>query len=334
MAYSLFPSVGHQLLSALVHFFGITVLTFFFSRRLAGEDISKRRLTWPRICILLILLDSYLFIFSSGLLIFGVGLQYNSQACSAGIFLCIVFYGSSKIMIYAFLIEKVYIVWDNGTRRLRSPVYLVCMGTLCMYSAVVVVMLLGRIVQFRSGDGACVIGLKSSASIALLSYDLYINILLTGLFLWPLFRSRHSSLRLRRVATRTLVASGAALTTSTVNIAVLTLMKGRQLGWVCLASCEADVILNAIALFWVTAGISQPLTLSGSARAEVAGGTSAGATLSMPGTPTRLKHDEVSKTSFRMGELSPTTKEFQIRVTTESHVSTDPAAEEDGKPCT
>ena len=32
-----------------------------------------------------------------------------------------------------------------------------------------------------------------------------------------------------------------ALVTSCVNILVLTLMHGRQLGWVCLGSCSADV---------------------------------------------------------------------------------------------
>jgi hypothetical protein len=70
--------------------------------------------------------------------------------------------------------EKVYIVWENGVRRrLRSPVYLVCMGTVLLYVAVILAMFFGkgavlfqscirshfvisgRIAEFRSGDGAC-----------------------------------------------------------------------------------------------------------------------------------------------------------------------------------
>lgn len=36
-------------------------------------------------------------------------------------------------------------------------------------------------------------------------------------------------------------ASLAALTTSCINIIVLTLLHGKELGWVCLASCGSDV---------------------------------------------------------------------------------------------
>jgi hypothetical protein len=43
-----------------------------------------------------------------------------------------------------------------------------------------------------------------------------------------------------------------ALTTSTINIAVLTLLDGTELGWVCLAACAADVAVNSLAVFWVT----------------------------------------------------------------------------------
>ncbi|KAG5647354.1 hypothetical protein DXG03_000422 [Asterophora parasitica] len=40
---------------------------------------------------------------------------------------------------------------------------------------------------------------------------------------------------------------------------VLTIMKGKQLGWVCLGSCAADVIVNAVAIFWVTRGLDSTL---------------------------------------------------------------------------
>ena len=36
-------------------------------------------------------------------------------------------------------------------------------------------------------------------------------------------------------------------------MAVLTILRGQELGWVCLASCGTDVTLNAIVLYWVTA---------------------------------------------------------------------------------
>ena len=68
-----------------------------------------------------------------------------------------------------------------------------------------------------------------------------INALLTGLFLWPVMRSSFRNNRVRRLAVRTLWSALIALTTSCVNILILTLMHGHQLGWVCLASCGTDV---------------------------------------------------------------------------------------------
>ncbi|KAG8895441.1 hypothetical protein FRC01_012361 [Tulasnella sp. 417] len=52
-------------------------------------------------------------------------------------------------------------------------------------------------------------------------------------------------------------ASIVALITSTVNITVLTSMHGKQLGWVCLASCGADVTINAMVIAWVSGGQEQ-----------------------------------------------------------------------------
>ncbi|KAJ7350703.1 hypothetical protein DFH08DRAFT_115654 [Mycena albidolilacea] len=258
MPHTDFPTPGLQVLSAFIHFIGITLLTFFFSRRLFAEELTTRRgwasLTWPRLCILLVLIDSYLFMFATGLLIFGIGLQESTTTCSITIALCIAMYTGSKVLIYAFLTEKVYIVWANDIKRLRSPMYLICMGTILAYVVIIAVLFMGRIATFRPGDDACVIGLKPSASLPLLSYDLGINLLLTSLFLWPLLRLNIPSPSIKQVATRTLVASAVALTTSTVNVAVLTVLKGWELGWLCLGTCGIDVVFNAAALFWVTSG--------------------------------------------------------------------------------
>ncbi|KAJ7064861.1 hypothetical protein C8F01DRAFT_1249868 [Mycena amicta] len=184
----MFPDVGMQTLSALVHFIGLTILTFFITRRVLSGEFSWRGGTssgmvrWPRLCVLLVFLDSYLFMLSSGILVFGVGLQTNAVACAAGIFVCVLFYASSKILIYLFLTEKVYLVWGAWSRASSMPNVRVVPH---------------RVDQFRPGDGACVLGLRPIASIPLLIYDLYINILLTALFLWPILRSEHGNAQLK-----------------------------------------------------------------------------------------------------------------------------------------
>jgi hypothetical protein len=61
------------------------------------------RLSWARIFLLLILVDSWLFLFTSGVVVFGAGLELHASVCSLGIYLCIVSYASSKMLIYCFL---------------------------------------------------------------------------------------------------------------------------------------------------------------------------------------------------------------------------------------
>jgi hypothetical protein len=152
---------------------------------------------------------------------------------------------------------------------MKSPVYIFAFAVAFGYLVIIVLLFVGHIARFRA-DGACVIGLRHLASIPLISYDLYVpvfsaesdswqlhsftNVLLTTLFLFPLWQSPNLSPRVRRIATRTTLAALVALATSTTNMLILTLMHGEQLGWVCLGSCGADVVGNALALFWVTAG--------------------------------------------------------------------------------
>ena len=79
-----------------------------------------------------------------------------------------------------------------------------------------------------------------------------------SLFLHPLYRSSYRlTPRLRRLARRTLVAAAVALVTSAVNMVVLTIMHGQQLGWVCLGSCGTDVTINALALYFVTNSLDE-----------------------------------------------------------------------------
>ncbi|KAF7325941.1 hypothetical protein MKEN_00445000 [Mycena kentingensis (nom. inval.)] len=352
-SYSLFPNVPTQVLCSLVHFFGLTILTFFLTRRILTPEFGWRGLgfsggssqfSWARLCVLLIFVDSYLFLLASGVLVFGVGLQTNAMACAAGIFLCVLCYATSKVLIYLFLAEKIYIVWGAGRPRKRCVVYLLCQGSVTLYAVVVVMMFVYRVHHFRGGDGACVLGLRPAASIPLLCYDLYINILLTVLFLWPIFRSQYSNVQLRRVATRTLIASAIALTTSTINMAVLTLLHGRELGWVCLSSCGADVVCNAAAIFLATrgarTGTSALSGTSGNRSRAVQPPAATGADLVFAtlsgsresgslGLPAGHHQDESGGIKsvgafFPMRELSGREKEFKIHVTKTSFVSTSP----------
>ncbi|KAF5343083.1 hypothetical protein D9758_011125 [Tetrapyrgos nigripes] len=144
-----------------------------------------------------------------------------------------------------------------NTPRLKSKIYIISLITICLYSILIIMMVIGRKHYIRESDGVCYIGLKPHSSWGLLCYDLYINVFLTSLFLWPLLKFKIMNDRIRRVAIRTLVASAISLTTSTVNMAILAVHHDER-GWMCLAWCTSDIIINALAIFWITKNVSPP----------------------------------------------------------------------------
>ncbi|KAF9076895.1 hypothetical protein BDP27DRAFT_705913 [Rhodocollybia butyracea] len=241
---------GLEILADCVSLVGVSGLSFCISQRVPRGLRQWKHLTWGRACVLLVLLDSWLFVFFSGLLSSGIGLSWSFLACELGTLACITFYAVSKILIYAFLSEKVYIVWTGGnqTSRLKAKVYRVCAVVLLGYFVIGVLMVIGRDSTIR--DGVCVIGLKSYATLSLISYDISLNIFLTTMFLWPLWVSNPMSPRLRAVAKRTLYGACTSLVSSAINIAILFSLGGKEIGYICLTSCTIDVMINSFALFW------------------------------------------------------------------------------------
>ena len=76
--------------------------------------------------------------------------------------------------------------------------------------------------------------------------------------MYPLYRSHKLTTPLRKLAKRTLWAALVALVTSATNVAILMVLHGQELGWVCLISCGTDVTVNALALFFVTGSYDDP----------------------------------------------------------------------------
>ncbi|KAJ7486437.1 hypothetical protein B0H11DRAFT_1913721 [Mycena galericulata] len=281
-----FPTPGLQFLSAFIHFMGVTVLTFFFVRRLSAENLMSRE-GWAHN------MAPPVYALNTRFLLVHI---IEPMACSLGIYLCVLLYTTSKILIYYFLVEKVYVVWADGAKRLESRIYLISMGTVSLYVGVIVALVIG------------VIGVKPTASLLLLSFDLFISVLLTSLFLWPLLRLRASNPNLRRMAIRTL----------------LTALNGLEFGWVCLDSCgTSDVIFNAAALVWVTPTAKKPSS-SPSYASDPEGARGPGPRLksshltSASGTPTTNRAEPATvtpraETSFRRCSMHGKVHQTNIR---------------------
>ncbi|KUJ18959.1 uncharacterized protein LY89DRAFT_732491 [Mollisia scopiformis] len=247
------PTAG-LVVSTILSMFTFAVLAVCLTRRIQStKDWSKIPLT--RWLVLAIYTDSMVFIFTTAILEHGFGLNSTQAICSSAILLCLVCYMSTKVLIYYFLVEKVYIIRRVQTPRLKSKLYCFnCFAMLLPYCIVVVLNFVYRIAYFHA-DGTCLIGMEARAMLPLIIFDAIVNLYLTLLFVLPLrtlysYKNSPNSL-LRTIAIRSFVGSLATLTSSVVNLTVLMVLKG-EAAWICLMCCNADILLSVLVLHWVT----------------------------------------------------------------------------------
>ncbi|KAG0242525.1 hypothetical protein BGX31_000232 [Mortierella sp. GBA43] len=180
----------------------------------------------------------------------------NIMSCTISIFVCLSLYAASKIIIYLFLIEKVYVVSSVTTTRRDTMLYRLNVLLLTPYTVILCLMILNRVAVLDDED-RCYIGLKPLASVILILYDIIISCWLTVLFIKPLMSTNSvlqgpSKGKLRHVARRTFIGSVVALILSSCNVFTLVYYRGYEDSVLCLLSCTLDVTLNACTVHWVT----------------------------------------------------------------------------------
>lgn len=232
----------------------VAILAICLTRRIqATRDWSKVPLT--RWLTFLIYTDSLVFTFTTAIIEHGLGLNTTMGVCDASILLCIAFYLSTKLFIYYFLVEKVYIVRAVATPRFKSKLWCFnVFGLLLPYCIIVAVCFVFRVAYFKE-DGTCIIGIERKSVMPLIIIDAVLNFYLTLLFIIPLrklysYKNSPNSI-LRTVTLRSFIGSLATLTSSVVNLTVLMVLKG-EAAWICLMCCNADVLFSVMVLHWVT----------------------------------------------------------------------------------
>ncbi|KAG9062465.1 hypothetical protein KI688_005380 [Linnemannia hyalina] len=227
-------------------------MSVLFGRKTAGTKLST--INYARGLVVWLYIISWTFSLIAAMLV--QTNNFNAISCTMSVYMCITLYAISKIIIYLFLMEKVYVVTAVGTTRANFMLYRVNLALLVPYMGIFGLMIVYRVSEV-SDNGECKIGLLPPASVTLIIYDIFISSWLTLLFIRPLMSSTSllqgpSKGKLRDVARRTLMGSLMALVLSTGNVFTLVLFKGYERGLICLASCTVDVTLNAITVHWVT----------------------------------------------------------------------------------
>ncbi|CAE7203450.1 unnamed protein product, partial [Rhizoctonia solani] len=128
------PSAAMLNLSILAQLLGLAIITWCITRVTEKHPLlTKETWTstpWARVCLLLVLLDAWLFLVTTAVLLHGAPRQHESHRCSIGIIFCLMFYSANKCLVYLCLTERVRAVWGNTQQRWRSPIYIFCLSLL------------------------------------------------------------------------------------------------------------------------------------------------------------------------------------------------------------
>ncbi|KAI1805740.1 hypothetical protein F4811DRAFT_551595 [Daldinia bambusicola] len=269
-------SVAGTIISVILSFAAICVLSCFLTQR-ARAVKAWSRLSLATLLVFAIYVDSWAFVFGSGIVDFGIGTDSNLGVCSAAILLCLFFYVTSKNgihtkseevailtflsgqLIYIFQVEKAFLAQGGVKRRVESKLYISNLfGVLTIFAIICILTFVYR--KARMDKGQCIIGIERQALIPLIILDIVANLYITALFLNPLWNiysikrlsdAPDSSPNLGATAIRTFVGALCTTTSSVVNLVVLLALNGEP-GWVFLTCCNADILFSTLVIQWVT----------------------------------------------------------------------------------
>ncbi|KAH7386686.1 hypothetical protein DE146DRAFT_620871 [Phaeosphaeria sp. MPI-PUGE-AT-0046c] len=231
------------------------------------------------------------FVSSAAILVSGLGVSSSAHICSAAIQLCLTFYCGSKMLMYMFLIKRIHALRAPYRRRFQDWLWIVNASLVFLgFGTIAITGFLSPLSGISPEDGMCRIGLRHYVTIPLLSFDVFINIILTMVFLYllgPVIRLNNfaiPNLHISRVATwlgthcqnsqghsielraanphvakrveklllRTFAGSCLVLPPTVGNLTQLLVLRGRDLGFVCLLLCSCDVTWTVCVFHWLS----------------------------------------------------------------------------------
>lgn len=123
------------------------------------------------------------FCVSACLLFFGYSI-YDEISCRAAIFLGLVFYLGQKACLYLFLVERTHSVQKKLLTRMKDKIYLSGMALVLIgFTSIGIAAFMYHVASYDEEQNICRIGLTRRIAIILLSWDIFVNIFLTFVFL-------------------------------------------------------------------------------------------------------------------------------------------------------
>ena len=210
------------------------------------------------------------FLFSASLMI--NAWDFTTEGlCRAAIDICLVFYVGGKVFLYLFLVERAHQLVATKMARHRDWVYIIgILVVLFGFGVLAVFAFIKPVTNLSAIDGKCRIGLPLVITIPLLTYDIIINFILTGIFylrgarLISIGNFRHilrciaMALPFRRVPGlrdpikaceffmgRSALGAMAIILPTIANLVILFVLNGHENGWLCFTICTIDSKLSS-----------------------------------------------------------------------------------------
>ncbi|KAF2713707.1 hypothetical protein K504DRAFT_424565 [Pleomassaria siparia CBS 279.74] len=250
-----------------------------------------RKGNFTSILVLLLFFFSLGFILSTSIVETGQSLRTHDLCYTAAI-VCLVFYTGTKLTIYVFLLERARIVRSPFISRLKDVLWIPgIIITVGGFGSIAIIGYLSPVVELSPIDGRCRIGLPVQVSFPLLSFDVGVNCLLTAVFIWLLrpvlsfhglglktlggleadrnsrmenpavdgeeFLKKAINRNIKTLLWKSLIGSCAIMLPTVANMAQFYIMKGRELGWICLTICTLDISWGVLVINWLTVGSAE-----------------------------------------------------------------------------
>lgn len=117
-------------------------------------------------------------------------------SCRAAVYVCLVFYCGSKVLVQLFLVERAHAVRYHLKRRRRDWIWVASLAVIILgFGSIAGIAFAYPIVDLAATDHKCRIGVPEKVTIPLITYEILINLALTGVFvalLRPLLTFRRS----------------------------------------------------------------------------------------------------------------------------------------------
>ncbi|OAK98789.1 hypothetical protein IQ06DRAFT_278347 [Phaeosphaeriaceae sp. SRC1lsM3a] len=228
----------------------------------------------------------FIFIIISAVFVAGQALT-TLKLCRAGTWVCLILYTFTKGAVFLFLVERIRIVRAPFVQRKHDKIYLACLAmVIVLFGPVVIHSYTNPVINMGPSKRRCYFGIRGTASIPILAVNMFIDLVLTGVFFYllrpvvtsssepsillalksqcdrmePLMPMNTNETNVQRnirtLLWKSIIGSLLIEIPMMANMIQFVITKGEELGTICLILCVVEVVWDTLVIHWLAFGVS------------------------------------------------------------------------------